>query len=270
MITDGCQRWRAHRSSYRPAREVLDVGRYEVAPIADDSTPKAFVCQHHYAGTFVAARYRFGLYAQGGALEGVAVFSQPVNDLSLACLPGEARASVELGRLVLLDHVAANAESWFVARCFEQLRAEGLTGVVSFSDPEPRTTAAGEVVFRGHLGTVYCALNAVYLGRATARTLRLLPDGSVFSDRAAQKIRQQERGWRYAVDQLVAAGAPAPEGDLASWLPVALRQVTRPLKHGGNHKYCWTLQKRDRRHLPASLPYPKVLVPQLSLGLEVA
>ena len=62
----------------------------------------------------------------------------------------------------------------------------------------------------------------VYLGRSTPRTLHLLPDGSTFSARAAQKIRRGERGWRYAVEQLVSAGAPAPTGDLGSWLKTAI------------------------------------------------
>ena len=38
------------------------------------------------------------------------------------------------------------------------------------------------------------------------------------------------------------------------WLP----KLTQPMRHPGNHKYAWTLQRRDRRHLPDSLPYPKV------------
>lgn len=268
MIIDVCQRHRDGRASYRPAREVIDPRQFEVAAIDDDTTPKAFVCGHHYSHSYVAARHRFGLY-QHSALVGVAVFSQPVNDLALACLPGERKASVELGRLVLLDHVLANAESWFVARCFELLRREGLTGIISFSDPVARTDAAGEVVFPGHLGHVYQATNAAYLGRATARTLRVLPDGSTFNDRTAQKIRSKERGWEYAAELLVHHGAEAPSDtfDLTSWLRRALAQVTRPLPHAGNHKYAWLLGARDhvRYRKEHPLAYPKVLVPQLDL-----
>ena len=65
-------------------------------------------------------------------------------------------------------------------------RARGIAGVVSFSDPLARRTAAGDVVFGGHVGTIYQAHNAAYLGRGTARTLRLLPDGAVLSARALQ------------------------------------------------------------------------------------
>ena len=41
-----------------------------------------------------------------------------------------------------------------------------MQGVVSFSDPSARTTAAGALVFAGHLGTIYAAHNATYVGRA--------------------------------------------------------------------------------------------------------
>ncbi len=90
---------------------------------------------------------------------------------------------------------------------FEILRSNEIAGVVSFSDPLPRRTVTGETIFLGHVGTIYQASNGIYLGRGTARTLHLLPDCRVFSDRAAQKIRRGERGWRYAAAQLERFGA---------------------------------------------------------------
>ena len=116
-------------------------------------------------------------------------------------------------------------------------------------------------MFGGHLGTIYQAHNGVYLGRGTRRTLKLLPDGSVFSDRAASKIRKRERGWAYAVEQLVAAGAeePCDSTDLAAWLRLELTRVTRRLRHPGNHKYAWGLSRKVRRALPDSGAYPKAL-----------
>jgi len=258
MITTHTQRWRAHRDSYRPAGEPLRTADYEVAPIASDTVAKAFVLEHHYSGCYPAARYRFGLYRQA-TLVGVAVFSQPMSAGVLRELPGDPRDSVELGRFVLLDDVAANGETWFLARCFEQLRPH-VVGVVSFSDPEPRQDGTGAVIFGGHVGTIYQASNAVYVGRGTARTLHTLPDGTVFSARAASKIRARDRGWRYASEQLEAFGvAPLTEGeDAALWLQRALERVARKTRHAGNHKYVWALSRRDRKHLPATLPYPKL------------
>lgn len=258
MITPITQRWREHRASYRPAGEPIDPAAFDVAPLGETEA-KAFVTGHHYSGSYPAARFRFAL-ANRGEVVGVAVFSVPANQAVLRKTFPDVAAEdgAELGRFVLLDEVPANGETWFLARAFELLRREGLAAVVSFSDPTPRTDAAGVQIFPGHIGTIYQASSATYLGHGKARTLRLLPGGQVFSERAMSKIRARERGWRYAAAQLVAAGAPEPPaGDLHGWLREALARVTRPLKHPGCHKYAFGLARTVRRALPASLPYPK-------------
>lgn len=254
-----CQRWRDRRDSYRPAGEPIRTSLYEVAAIPDDTTARAFVERHHYSSSFPAARARFGLYRRG-ELVGVSVLSQPPSQAALeAALPfgGEGRA--ELGRLVLLDDVPANGESFFQARCFELARAAGFTAVVSHSDPWPRTNAAGARVFAGHLGIIYQALNATYRGLTPRRTVKLLPDGTVLSARALTKLRLRERGWRYVVELLLRHGAPAPAGDWREWCASAIGAVTRTHRHPGNHRYVWALDRRLRRHLPDGLPYPKAL-----------
>lgn len=256
MITPVAQRWNDGRARYRPAGEVIDTRAYEIAPIADDTTARRYVERQHYSRSYPAARFRHGLYRRG-QLVGVAVFSVPVNEAALACLPGAGLERVELGRFVLEDDVPGNGESFFLARCFELLRAEALAGVLSMSDPEPRRSAAGEVVFPGHVGCIYQATNATYLGRATPRTLRVLPDGTILNARALQKLRAGERGWHYVAEILLRHGAPALAEDRREWARQAVTQITRPQRHGGNHRYAWALNRRDRRHLPASLPYPK-------------
>jgi hypothetical protein len=185
VITDVVQRWREHRETYRPAREVVDVLRLEVA-VLERAQARAFVEAHHYERSMPADRFRFGLFDRT-ELVGVAVFSQPVRDEVTACLPGEPIERTELGRLVLLDRVAANAESFFVARCADLLRRDGLTGFVS----------------------------------------------------------------------LHGARAPRLGEDLSAWLLEVLPSIARTFRHPGKHRYAWTLHRRDRRHLPASLPYPK-------------
>lgn len=259
MIVSAVQRWHDRRATYRPAREVIDVRAFEVSSIRDDTTARAFVERHHYSGSYPAARFRFGLHERG-ELVGVAVFSQPVNDRSLACLPGTASESAELGRLVLLDRVGANAETWFVARCFDRLRDKGLVGVVSFADDLARRSSSGDVVFPGHVGTIYQAGNACYLGRGSPGTLRVLPNGTVLARRAIAKLNTGTRGWRYTADLLVEHGARSLEAgeDRRAWARASVLAVTRSLRHPGAHKYAWTLHRRDRRHLPASLPYPKI------------
>jgi hypothetical protein len=99
--------------------------------------------------------------------------------------------------------------------------------VVSHSDPQSRRRLDDALVKPGHIGTIYQASNAVYAGRTGARTYALLPDGTLLSGRTAQKIRAQERGPRYAEQQLVRLGArPMRAGENpASWLVRALDYV---------------------------------------------
>lgn len=262
------QRWRDGRPAF-PGRSIEATSALEVELATSDAEAKAFVLQHHYSGTYPAARERFWL-TRGGARVGVAVFSVPAANAVLDILPCDRAAAVELGRLVLLDAVACNAESWFLARCFDLLRRDSYSGVVSFSDPCPRTTVAGETILAGHVGTIYQATNATYTGRGRARPLWLLPDGRVYSDRAISKIRNGERGWRYAVGQLEAAGAaPLGDQDQAAWLARELPRICRRVRHRGNHRYVWGLDRTTRKALPSHLAgrgierqaYPKQVDP---------
>lgn len=247
------QRWYKRLGTWRDANEVIDTASYEVAEIADDTTPKAFVEEHHYSGTYPAARERFGLY-RSAKLVGVAVFSHPPNEAVLKKLPCERMAGIELGRFVLLSDVPGNGESWFLARCFEQLRAKGIEALVSHSDPLPRRNTDGVLVLPGHVGNIYQATNAIYGGRTKARCLWLLPDGTIFSERAMSKIRSRERGYRYAIEQLVHHGAERPLDlgqDLGTWMREQLPRVARRVKHRGNHRYLWTLDRHLRKAVAA-------------------
>lgn len=238
----GALRWRLRRSSFRRPDEQIRTADYEVARLPDDRQSKPFVVTHHYAGSYPAARFRFGLFGPAG-LEGVAVFSHPVNDRTLTSVfGGAATESVELGRFVLLDSVRGNGESWFLARCLRELRKEGLRGVVSFSDPHPRRCEDGTIVHPGHVGVIYQASNATFLGRGTPRTIRMLPDGRVLSERAISKLRQGEQGREYATRLLVDAGATPPAGgeDLAAWAARWVARLTRPARHRGNLRYAFS------------------------------
>ncbi len=328
------QRWRHHRSSYRPAGEPINPRHYEVAAIADDTTAKVFVCAHHYSATFPAARFRFGLYKIGARdagtngihrsqavrmhhlgiagrsaervtsnkqrqndggtcagrlhdreshdgdraeavgtvhtqqLVGVAVFSVPCNDATLTnVFPCAAMEATELGRFVLLNSVPGNGETWFLARCFEQLRREGIAGVVSFSDPCGRTTLDDALIFPGHVGFIYQAHNGIYLGRGRARRLRILPDGTALSDRAIAKLLARHRGWESVARRLQSFGADEIGADVRAWATRWIAKLTRPLRHCGNHKYAWGLTSSMRKHLPTSLAFPKQVDPFGEMGV---
>jgi hypothetical protein len=257
MLTQVVQRWNSGKAIYRPAGEVITTKDFEVAAIATDNVAKAFVLANHYSASYPAARFRFGLY-RANELMGVAVFSQPVSERSLECIPGEKGNRVELGRFVLADKVPANGETWFLARCFEQLKAEGIVGAISFSDPMPRSTADGKKTFKGHIGTIYQAHNAVYLGRARADTLKLFNDGSVLHNRSLAKVRKLDKGWRYVVENMEKHGAEKyTGGDPATWLASVVPAITRPAKQLVFRRPMRTCGSRGRKSMPVSLPYPK-------------
>lgn len=262
-----CQRWRERRSSSRPVGEPFNPRRYEASPIDTDTEARAFVVEHHYSGSYPAAVYRAGLWGPGG-LEGVAVFSVPPSAAVLTNRFGTVPAA-ELGRFVLLDGVAGNGESWFLARAFELLRRDkGTAAVLSHADPIPREDAAGRLVTPGHYGCIYQAHNGRYLGRSTARTLRLLPDGTVLSARTLQKIRSAHRGWVAAVATLVDRyGAPpldidADRPERMEWVRRLLTSHTRKLRHPGNYAYGWRLDWTGAPRLFANPEqYPKPAAP---------
>jgi hypothetical protein len=259
----GCQRWRERRDSYRPAGEPIATRLYDVGEIdgkGSDRQCKAFVLEHHYAASFPNARFRFGLY-RGAALVGVAIFSHPQNDRVLTnVFPGyAARDAAELGRFVLLDDVPANGETWFLARCWELLR-DRVVGVVSFSDPVPRTTLDGRVIHPGHVGTIYQAFNGCYLGKTKPEWLHLLANGTILANRALSKLRKRDQGWLHTSERLVRAGAEPLRSDenATEWLDRWLPRISRPLHHTGNHRYAWALDRALRRSLTARAPYPKL------------
>lgn len=264
---DLTQRWRDRRDTYRQRGEAFHPGEYGVEPIPRDAPARAFVEAHHYSASYPAARCRVGLYRQrpgwyAPELVGVAVYSVP---MSQAVIPKwgnvEAAEGIELGRFVLLDEVPFNAESWFLARARRILSAEipGLRALISMSDPLPRVDASGRVVTPGHVGAIYQAGNAAYLGRTKPVIHHLAPSGRFLSPRALSKIRTEDQGWEYASRQLVSEGAPPrrPGESPADWLARVLPGFPR-VRHPGNHVYVWRL---DRGAQPASLPYPKRCAP---------
>lgn len=250
----GCQRWRERREHYRPAGEPFEPARYGAEPIGFASA-RHFVVDHHYSATMPAARLQIALMHkasafQAEALAGVLVFSVPVQEQAVpAWLGVPPRLGIEIGRLVLLDAVPGNGESWLLGRCFRLLRQllPEVQGVLSYCDPLERRDAEGRVVKRGHIGTVYRAFNGCYAGRSAARTLVLAPDGRSVNERTLSKIRLGEQGAGYAVRQLQALGAPAPRlgEDGSAYVARALEEGGfRRVRHPGNLAFTW--------HLPGS------------------
>ncbi len=263
-----CQRWSYRWDSYRPVGEPLDVRRYGVE-VLTEAVARKYIIDHHYSGSYPAARCRVGLFRCGGELVGVAVFSVPAGPKVLKrWLPHlpTSRQGVELGRFVLADDVPGNGETWFLARAFEVLKAElpEVRAVLSFADPMQRVAVDGRVVTPGHVGCIYQAHNGRHVGRTWARTMWLDRDAQVVSERALSKLRTGDRGAAYAYEVLRAAGAPTrqPLEDGRSYVRRALREGPfRRVRHPGNLAYTWPIgDRRVRRafpNIPPARPYPK-------------
>ncbi len=275
-VSAWCQRWRDRKEAWRLAHpDVRFTGAgYEVAPIRDDTTAERYVLAHHYSGTYPAALLRYGLYASTSTsrtLVGVAVYSNPTNDRVLTnAFPTLAPAyeSMELGRFVLDDDVPGNAEVWFLARCHEYLRAAGVRGVVSHADPVRRRLPDGAEVTGGHVGIIYQAANAAYTGTTGAATLWVLPDCTVITRAALQKIRQRKTGHRYAEQMLIRHGArPIRDGeDPKVWLREAKAAArVQTFRHPGCHRYLFLTGggrfavRRRLIGLATSTTYPKTI-----------
>ncbi|MBQ1048480.1 hypothetical protein KBX50_08385 [Micromonospora sp. C51] len=275
-----CQRWDRRRPSWRHASEGgFRASRYRVVPLAE-APAKAFVTVHHYSKAWPSAKLRYGI-VEGDDLVGVAVLGVPMSQRVLTkpfptLKPN--RQSMELSRLVLLDQVPANAETWFLARMFRLAAEEGVRGIVAFSDPMPRIVG-GRILMPGHLGDVYKAFaRSVYTGRATKRTLSMLPDGTVLTARSAAKVTGWERGAGGVVARLEDLGAPRfdPAGWMTptAWLSHALDRIAVRVRHRGNHRYAWTIGDRaTRRRTPIALqerPRPQEIDPAARIPESLA
>lgn len=255
------QRWRNRRHSWRPVHEGgFRANRYSVVR-ADHHVVAAFCRTHHYSASWPSVSYAFALLdhdpdpappqpgeeALGGRLVGAIALGVPMSQRVLTnpfptLLP--AKESLELSRLVLLDDVPANAETWAMGRVCEQAAREGVRALVAFADPVPRyrrdPNGDLELVKPGHLGHVYRAGGWTYTGRGTRRRLIVLPDATVLTARAAAKVTGGERGAGGVIRRLAALGATPPEPDCetTTWLRTALAQVgATTLAHPGNHRY---------------------------------
>lgn len=271
MITARSQRWRDRRCRWVPGNSAIDPRRFAVDVIDTVKQAAPFVRQHHYAGSMPVTRLSVGLFRNGGGgcseLVGVCVFAHPVNNASVPKSAGLAdpRTACDLGRLVLLDDTGGNAESWMLSRAFKLLRQgkPEIISVISYADPIRRTDERGHVFMPGHVGTLYSVMGSRYTGRSSPRIDLILPNGQPISSRAVSKIRNAECGQRYAVDQLVQAGAPAPRGDeaRAAWLAeLEATGFLRRQRHPGNHVYLFPLTRAAKiaaRTVP-DLPYPRL------------
>lgn len=271
MLTTVTQRWLFGEESFRDAGEPVRAVDWELVDLNGDTEPRAFIEAHHYAGSYTAARVRHALvHVPTLQTAGIAIYDVPAQERCLDILPGELDGKLHFGRLTMLPWVPGCGESMFIGESLRRLKRDGYTGVVSFADPEPRARVDGTIVHPGHVGIIYQATNGRLVGRSKPDTLWLMPDGTALHRRASSKVSRLAQGWRYVVERLVKAGAVRPNfGDTRSeaactqataWVTYWRGRLCRKVRHPGNWKYAWGLDKAARRHLERTtqaLPYPE-------------
>lgn len=190
---------------------------------------KEFVKKYHYSHGIHNGPMCYGLL-NGNDLIGVLAFATPCSEAVCASVFGieHKRSVTELHRLVLLDEVPKNAESWFISRVLRQFKKDrpNYNAVLSFADAT-----------QGHIGVIYQATNAIYAGTSGKATFYLDPDGRLRHPRQnghnISKEEAKERGWK-------------------------------PVKREGKHRYLYLLgnNKKDllSKVLLPSLPYPKRVI----------
>lgn len=199
-----------------------------VGPV-DNTEARQFVIEHHYSRGIHNGPMCYGLY-HDFELVGVCAFATPCSENVRRSFwgPEHVDAVTELHRLVLLDEVPKNAESYFIVRALRALKADRphICGVVSFADES-----------QGHVGTIYQATNAIYTGASSPATFYLDSDG---------RLRHPRQNGRNITPALAAE---------RGWTPV---------RRAAKHRYVFLLPD-NRTHLKAlrrdlrlsPKPYPK-------------
>lgn len=278
MTAPTTQRWRDRRASYRRRGEAFDPSAYGVELIRKNPA-RDFIVQHHYSASMPSTSVRVGLFRArhffAPELVGVCTFGTGASQASVPRWTGlPADEGLQLNRLVLLDEVPFNAETWTLARAFALLQAARprVRVVLSYSDPVPRRDEAGVVSMPGHVGAAYQAKGARYVGRSDPETKWLDARGCLLDGRSLSKVRALDRddpakskGGAAFARHLVALGAPGrrPLETWTGWVWRITWGVDGPftrMEHPGNHVYVFDAAG-VANELPSSacpaLAYPK-------------
>ena len=153
---------------------------------------KEFVKQHHYSHGIHNGPMTYGMF-DGLDLVGVCAFANPCSEAVCASVFGveHKRSVTELHRLVLLDEVPKNSESWFIVRALKALKQDrpNYNAVLSFADAT-----------QGHVGTIYQATNAIYTGTSGKATFYLDQTGRLRHPRQngvnIKTPDAKNRGWK--------------------------------------------------------------------------
>ena len=162
------------------------------------SVGKDFVRVHHYSHGIHNGPMCYGLFEDSGRLVGVCAFATPCSENVCASVfgPDHKRSVTELHRLVLLDEIPKNSESWFIVRALKMLKKDrpNYRAVLSFADAT-----------EGHVGTIYQATNAIYTGTSGKATF--------YIDQTGRLRHPRQNGVNITKDEATARGWVATKRD---------------------------------------------------------
>lgn len=256
MEVDFTQRWRERRAVFLQKQIFFNPRRHEVEKI-QIKLATDWIVKNHYLGSFPSATVCYGIFRRG-KLSGVAVLgtAQHKNTIPNVFGSAHARDCLLLQLFALEDSLEFNAESYFLARVRALLKREGYCGVLTMSDETPKTDLLGNVIFPGHIGTVFKSDNAVYLGRTVKSVEYLFADGVVLSNRSFSKLVNDESGWNYMAQKFEDYGAskcPTNVSERREWGFYWRNLLTRKQQNSGKLRYAWSLHSKVL--LPKGLPY---------------
>jgi len=173
--------------------DALDVAPDQYSKVRDMRVDRAskrdvdeFCRRWHYSSRGGSAAWNYGVW-DGHTLAGVASYNLPTMDACAAVFGPERWEWVaHLGRLVCAEDAPRNIESKLIARSLRLLKIDRpvVRAVLTFAAPSA-----------GHLGYVYQATNALYLGKSMGRSYFVDQHGARRSDSHSSHTIARSRGW---------------------------------------------------------------------------
>lgn len=122
-----------------------------------------YACERwHYSGTLLPIKnVKYGVW-EGDVYKGAVVYSRGVNKHIGTQYGYDQRSAVELTRVALREHQAPVSQIVGITLRMLPKKDRGLRLIVSYADP-----------MQGHLGTIYQAMNWLYVGRSSPGTVYL-------------------------------------------------------------------------------------------------
>ena len=207
------------------------------------------------AGSLPAARFRFWPLPRR-PVTWVAVFSVPCqNEVLTKVFPGDPMASIELGAW-------CSSTRW--RSTVELVRLQVLANARSIGHPRRGVLLrphAADLYRRargdaGHIGGIYQALGARFWGRAKPGSCGCSRTGPCSASGPCRRFVSARRaGIRGPPARR--GGTPAPTEVNSVWLRIALASATRPLRHPGNFRYLFAVDRAVPTVYGPTLQYPK-------------